>query len=103
MAYQKNIDSFFALVRAGLWEDPQKFRLLEGASVATHRAEGLEFRDSVDWEEVYRLATEQSVLGLVLAGIERLKSSWTSQAAKPGAGFRRVPPSSVCCAMLPCG
>ena len=90
MSYQKNIDSFFALVRAGLWEDSQKFRLLEGSSVATRQAEGLEFRDSVDWEEVYRLAKEQSVLGLVLAGIERMKSFWTSQAATPGAKVQGV-------------
>ena len=29
----------------------------------------------VSWDEVYRLASEQSVLGLVLAGIERLKNT----------------------------
>lgn len=57
----KNQEAFIALVRAGLWEDSQKFGV-----------EGLELGDSVDWEEVYRLASEQAVLGLVLAGIDYL-------------------------------
>lgn len=50
---------FFALVRAGLWADANlnlDVRLYE----------------MVDWEEVYRLANEQAVLGLVLAGIDYL-------------------------------
>ncbi len=46
--------SFIAFVRAGLWE--QDVRLL--------------LYGDVKWPEVYRLATEQSVLGLVLAGLE---------------------------------
>lgn len=56
----KNIQAFFALVRAGLWED-----------LPVH-GEGLKINDSskVDWEEVYQLAEEQSVVGLVFAGIE---------------------------------
>ena len=57
----KNQAAFIALVRAGLWENSQKCSV-----------ESLEFRDSVDWEEVYRLASEQAVLGLVLAGIDFL-------------------------------
>ena len=61
MAYQRDIDSFFALVRAGLWENSRKCSV-----------ESVELKDSVDWEEIYRLATEQSVLGLVLAGIDNL-------------------------------
>ena len=52
-------DAFFALVRAGLWENRDEFQV-----------SGFKFQDSVDWEEVYRLAEEQSVVGLVLAGIE---------------------------------
>lgn len=56
-----NTIAFFALVKAGLWENSQKFS-----------AESFELRDSVDWGEVYRLASEQSVLGLVLAGIDYL-------------------------------
>lgn len=57
----KNQAAFIALVRAGLWENSQKCSV-----------ESLEFRDSVDWEEVYCLASEQAVLGLVLAGIDFL-------------------------------
>ena len=49
-----NTQAFLALVRTGLWE--QDARLLP-------------YQD-IEWQEVYRLATEQSVLGLVLAGLE---------------------------------
>lgn len=56
-----NTKTFFALVRVGLWENSQKFSV-----------ESLELREPVDWEEVYRRASEQSVLGLVLAGIDYL-------------------------------
>lgn len=50
-------DAFFALVRAGLWED-------------SNLNDNLNLNNMVDWEEVYRFASEQSVLGLVLAGLE---------------------------------
>lgn len=49
-----NQQAFFALVRAGLWE--KEVRLLP--------------YEDIKWQEVYRLANEQSVLGLVLAGLE---------------------------------
>lgn len=49
-----NIKAFLALVRAGLWE--QEIRFLP--------------YQNIKWQEVYRLAVEQSVLGLVLAGLE---------------------------------
>ena len=49
-----NTRAFLALVRAGLWK--KDVRLLP-------------YQD-IKWQEVYRLATEQSVLGLVLAGLE---------------------------------
>ena len=57
--FSNNIQAFFELVRAGLWGahgpvSGSKFQVSSG----------------VDWNEVYRLATEQSVLGLVLAGLE---------------------------------
>lgn len=45
---------FFALLRAGLWEQ-----------TGVHLNNG-----NVDWDEVYQLAEEQSVIGVVLAGIE---------------------------------
>lgn len=53
------IDAFFALVRAGLFPVHD-----EGFIVN----ESL-FQD-VEWEKIYQLAQEQSVLGLVLAGLE---------------------------------
>ena len=53
--YESTIDAFFTLVRAGLWEQ---------AGV------NLNPNDKVDWDGVYQLAEEQSVVGLVLAGIE---------------------------------
>lgn len=59
MELNNNQQAFLTLVKAGLWENSQKFRV-----------ERLGVRDSVDWEEVYRLAEEQSVVGLVAAGIE---------------------------------
>ena len=52
-------DLFFKLVRAGLWADAESTDL------------GIqEYTDSVDWEKVYQVAEEQSVVGLVLAGLE---------------------------------
>lgn len=54
MSSQNNQELFLALIRAGLWETVARLSLTE----------------EVDWEEVYRLASEQSVLGLVLTGIE---------------------------------
>lgn len=49
-----NQQAFWALVRAGLWE--KEVRLLPYGDIK--------------WPEIYRLATEQSVLRLVLAGLE---------------------------------
>lgn len=50
-----SIKTFFALLRAGLWSDENPDIRIDGTP---------------DWQEVYRLATEQSVLGLILAGLE---------------------------------
>ena len=53
------IEAFFALVRAGLFSvHGEGFRVNESL-----------FKD-VNWNEVYQLAQEQSVQGLVLAGLE---------------------------------
>lgn len=49
--------AFFSLLQAGLWPESEKQVSIDG---------------SVDWEGVYRLASEQSVLGVVLAGIDYL-------------------------------
>lgn len=46
--------TFFSLLRAGLWE--QDVRL-----------------EAIDYKEVYRLAKEQSVVGLIAAGLEHLR------------------------------
>ena len=51
----KNLKTFFALLRVGLWGNGNPDIRIDGTT---------------DWQEVYRLATEQSVLGLVLAGLE---------------------------------
>jgi hypothetical protein len=56
-----NIDLFFALVRSGLWED---------SSIAPN----LNLDYKANWEKVYQLASEQSVLGLLLAGLEHSDS-----------------------------
>ena len=53
--HNNNINVFYALLRAGLW----------GGGNPDERIGG-----PTDWQEVYRIATEQSVLGLVLAGLE---------------------------------
>ena len=60
MRQNLNQQAFFALLRAGLWAD-----------LPVH-GEGLMVSGSsnVNWEEVYQLAEEQSVVGLVLAGLE---------------------------------
>ena len=51
-----NTQAFLTLVRAGLWE---------------HEVKLSQFGD-IDFNEVYRLAEEQSVVGLVAAGIEHI-------------------------------
>lgn len=53
------INAFLALLQAGLWENRED-----------SRSSGFNFNGTVDWDEVFRLAEEQSVVGVVLAGIE---------------------------------
>ena len=55
MRLDNNQQAFFALIQAGLWSDGNPSIRIDGTT---------------DWQEVYRLATEQSVHGLVLAGLE---------------------------------
>ena len=65
-----NRGALFALVSAGLWE---KFPVHGEGFFAEQsgRAERMVHGSSnVDWDEVYQLASEQSVVGVVLAGIE---------------------------------
>ena len=56
MKNENNLHAFFALVQAGLWE--QEVRLSQF--------------DKIDYTEVMRIAEEQSVIGLVAAGIEHV-------------------------------
>lgn len=62
-------NAFLALVKEGLWEQTgDNFDV-------NHLCEQKDYgwaNYKVDWEKVYQLAEEQSVVGLVTAGIERL-------------------------------
>lgn len=78
MLLDNNQKAFLELLKAGLWADAESTDLgIQG------------FTEAVDWEKVYQLAEGQSVVGLVLAGIDWFKvhDSWTSQATKPSARF----------------
>ena len=55
-----NQELFYKLVRAGLWENT----MVNDSRFTVHDFE------QVDWNEVYQLAEEQSVIGLILAGLE---------------------------------
>ena len=57
MSLDKNTQAFIELVRAGLWENEVRF----------------EQYGKIDFEEIYRLAGEQSVVGLVTAGFEHIQ------------------------------
>lgn len=64
-------NAFLSLVKAGLWEQT-------GANVDV-LCEQCDYgranlSDKVDWDKVYQLAEEQSVVGVVLAGIEYSKA-----------------------------
>lgn len=61
----KNADVFFALLRAGLWREAD-------ANLNLNAIDNL--FEGVEWEKIYQLALEQSVLGLVLAGLEQYKN-----------------------------
>ena len=52
---EHNVKAFFELVKVGLWGNRNLNIRIDGTT---------------DWQELYKLATEQSVLGLVLAGLE---------------------------------
>lgn len=54
MRFDNNTKAFFSLVRAGLWEEEFRLSVFDG----------------IDLKVIYRLAQEQSVVGLVAAGLE---------------------------------
>lgn len=66
-----NIEAFFALLRAGLWEDV----MVNGEGFMVNGSP-LTISDGVDWNKVLDLAEEQSVVGLLAAGIEVVQGSW---------------------------
>lgn len=70
MKTDKNIQDFFALLRAGLWEQADAI-----------------LNDKVDWEKVYQLAEEQSVIGVVLAGIEKTNTNHSDNTNRPTQDF----------------
>lgn len=55
-----NVSVFLALVKAGLWGNRDEFHVPD-----------FKFLESVDLDEIYQLAEEQSVIGIVLAGMEQ--------------------------------
>lgn len=57
MSVDINQKTFFELLRAGLWEKDVLLSLY----------------GSIDFKEIYRLAQEQSVVGLIAAGLEHVK------------------------------
>lgn len=54
-----SVNTFLSLVRAGLWTDAESTDIQNQG-----------FTEPVDWNKVYQLAEEQSVIGVVLVGIE---------------------------------
>lgn len=58
--HESSIKAFYALIKAGLWEN----MTVHDSRFMVHVFE------QVDWDKVYQLVEEQSVLGVVLAGIE---------------------------------
>lgn len=61
---ESNTQAFFELLRAGLWE--KEARLSE--------------YDSIDYAAIMQMAEEQSVVGLITAGLEQVKDVKIPQA-----------------------
>ena len=72
MIKDHNVQTFFALLQAGLFPIHDEGFLVN---------ESL-FQD-VEWEKIYQLAQEQSVQGLVLQGIETVQGSWLKVHGSP--------------------
>lgn len=51
-----NVDAFFALIRAGLWEEEVQLSMF----------------NNLDFNEIYRRGKEQLVIGLIAAGLEQI-------------------------------
>ena len=65
---------FFELLRIGLWG---------GCYFDLNTNLNLDLIEDVKWNEVYRLAQEQSVQGLVLQGIDTVQGSWLKVHGSP--------------------
>lgn len=63
-----NQKAFFELLKAGLWGDGNPEIRIDGIT---------------DWQEVYQLAQEQSVQGIVLQGIEAVQGAWLKVHGSP--------------------
>ena len=72
MKLYNNQLALFALVKAGLWDDQRSVREFNVQ----------DFKD-VDWEKIYQLAQEQSVQGIVLAGIEKTNANRSNNTNRP--------------------
>lgn len=72
MGLNKNQQVFLEVVKAGLWDrNNLDYNLLE-----TQREQATKGRadfNGVNWEKIYNLASEQSVVGLLAAGIDNLE------------------------------
>lgn len=73
MKFDNNQKAFFELVKAGLWENMP----VHDSWFMVHGSE------QVDWSKVCQLAEEQSVMGLVLAGIEKTNTNRTNNTNRP--------------------
>ena len=84
-ALSNNQKGFFELLRTGLWGDipvqGEGFRVFGQAKRQSRANDSL--LSDVDWNEVYQLAQEQSVQGLVLQGIETVQGSWLKVHGSP--------------------
>lgn len=77
MNLSDNQQAFLALVRAGLWADAgiadsRSQGITDSRSQGSTEAVSLGGAEAVDWNEVYRLAEEQAVVGLVAAGLDHV-------------------------------
>lgn len=67
----KTVRVFLKLLKAGLWRNTNNNLEI----IRITEQEQAEINEGIDWAYVYRLAEEQSVIGLVAAGIDNLKAN----------------------------
>lgn len=69
MKLDSNQQVFFTLVRVGLWADCEEYQV-SGSLTSEAAKPSAKFQGPVDWEKIFQWAVEQSVIGVVLAGLE---------------------------------